>query len=135
MGLLPENIDELQAFQIGKQPNLTYQMKIDEEQIHGKTSGLTAVEQACYKILNTERYQYVIYSWGYGIELQDLFGKPIPYVFAELPRRISEALCYDDRIKEVTNFELSHEKGDVLAKFEVVTAYGVIKLQKEVTIA
>lgn len=135
MGLLPESINGLQTFQVGKQPNLTYQMKIDEEKIYGKINHLSAVEQACYKILNTERYQYVIYSWGYGIELQELFGKPIPYVFAELPRRISEALCYDDRVKEVTNFELSHKKGEVLAKFEVITAYGVIKLQKEVTVA
>jgi hypothetical protein len=77
----------------------------------------------------------VIYSWNYGVELQDLFGKPLPYVFAELPRRITEALMQDDRVEEVADFELSNNGGDVLAKFTVMTQAGVIKMAKEVQVA
>lgn len=115
-------------------PNKSYRMKIADEKILGNIDELDAIAQACYKILNTERYQYVIYSWNYGIELQDLFGKPIPYVYSELPRRIKEALTQDDRINSVEDFELSYDKGNVLAKFTVKTNLGNIEMDKEVNI-
>lgn len=128
MALLPESSNS--EVTITTQPNKSYKMLIDDEKVLGPIDDLEAVEQACYKILNTERYQYVIYSWNYGIELQDLFGKPIPYVYSELPRRIREALTQDDRISDVTDFDLSHNKGDVLATFKVVTTSGVIEMEK-----
>ncbi len=135
MALLPNtSLNEVTEFKIKNQPNKTYKMLIEDEKILGNTDDLAAIEQACYKILNTERYQYVIYSWNYGIELQDLFGKPIPYVFSELPRRIREALIQDDRVSDVTNFDLSNQKGNVLAKFEVVTEKGIIKMEKGVQV-
>ncbi|MFQ8776837.1 MAG: DUF2634 domain-containing protein [Roseburia sp.] len=28
------------------------------------------MKQAIYNILNTERYQYIIFSWDYGVELR-----------------------------------------------------------------
>lgn len=37
--------------------------------------GMEAVKQAVYKILQTERYKYVIYDWNYGVELEDLLEK------------------------------------------------------------
>ncbi len=135
MALLPDtSLNEIPEFKIKNQPNKTYKMLIDDEKIIGDTDDLEAIEQACYKILNTERYQYVIYGWNYGIELQALFGKPIPYVFSELPRRIREALIQDDRVSDVTNFDLSNQKGNVLATFEVVTEKGIIKMEKGVQV-
>lgn len=110
-------------------------MQIEEEHINGLADGLGAMEQAVYKILNTERYQFVIYSWNYGVELSDLFGKPIPWVFSELPRRITEALLQDDRILAVTDFDLSHKRGDVLAKFRVQTIFGDFTVERTVKIS
>ncbi|WP_455577352.1 DUF2634 domain-containing protein [Anaerosinus sp.] len=135
MALLPNALlNEIPEFKIKTQPNKTYKMLIEDEEVLGDTDDLEAIEQACYKVLNTERYRYVIYSWNYGVELQDLFGKPIPYVFSELPRRIREALIQDDRVSDVTNFDLSNQKGNVLAKFEVVTEKGIIKMEKGVQV-
>lgn len=116
------------------QTSNTYGMKISKERIKGTVTELDAIAQACYKVLNTERYAYCIYSWDYGVELQDLFGKPIPYVFAVLPTRIKEALLQDDRIDSVDDFELSHDNGNVLCKFTVSTSFGTVELQKEVAI-
>ena len=124
------------------QPNLTYRMQITEERIQGALSEqLAAVEQAAYKIINTERYAHVIYSWDYGVELTDLFGKPIPYVLSEIPRRIREALVQDDRINAVTDFDLSYvrsnaqgRRGDVLARFKIRSIYGDIAMEKGVAI-
>lgn len=119
-----------------KWPSKTYVMNIDGERITGTmTDDIEAVKQAIYKILNTERYQYPIYSWNYGVELADLFGKPIAYVLPEIPRRIKEALVADDRIIDTTAFELSHDKrGNVLAKFKVITIFGNFDAGKEVRI-
>lgn len=136
MGFLPSaaaGITEV-SLSSASQPSKTYRMHIEEERVTGTADGIDAIAQACYKILNTERYRFVIYSWNYGVELQDLFGKPIPYVFSELPRRIREALLQDDRVEAVDGFELSHKGGDVLARFTVHTAYGDIELEKGVTI-
>lgn len=135
MSFLPNIVDELPSVNSSeKMPSKSYRMRIADERIAGSVDELEAIAQACYKVLNTERYRFVIYSWNYGIELSDLFGKPIPYVFAELPRRISEALLQDDRVLDVTDFELSNTGGDVLAKFVVSTEYGDIEMEKGVSI-
>lgn len=109
-------------------------MNFEDETIRNQTTDLDAIRQACYKILSTERYRYLIYTWGYGIELEELFGKPLPYVYSELPRRIREALQYDDRIEDVRDFQLSHSKGNVTAVFTVVTTAGTLELSKGVNI-
>lgn len=141
MALLPDTAtDESGAISVDMtptQPNKTYKMMIDTDRIQGTiTDDLEAVKQAIYKIINTERYKFLIYSWNYGIELEDLFGKPIPYVLPEIPRRIKEALTQDDRIKDVLGFDLTYNrKGDVLAKFTVVTIYGNLEIEKVVNVA
>jgi len=129
------NVEVIQDFATVKYPNYTYKMLIEDEKIVGNVDGLEAIQQAHYKLINTERYLYVIYSWGYGIELADLFGKPIPYVYSELPRRITEASLYDDRVNSVSNFQLSHNKNDVLAKYTVTTIAGTFDAEKGVTIS
>ena len=76
-----------------------------------------------------------MYSWNYGIELADLFGEPVSYVCPELERRIREALLWDDRIEDVTNFEFSlPQKGVVQVSFLVHTMFGEIAAQREVNI-
>ena len=93
------------------------------------------MEQAVFKILSTERYQYIMYSWNYGVELQDLFGEPVSYVCPELERRIREALLWDSRILDVTDFVFdTPRKGTVRVCFHVQTIFGEIKAEKEVEI-
>ena len=65
-------------------------MYLEQEVINGFTDGLDAMKQTIYMILNTERYQYIIYSWNYGIELIDLFGEPITYVCPELEEELQK---------------------------------------------
>lgn len=111
-----------------RHPSYTYNVEFEADgQINGFTDGLKAMKLAVFKILSTERYRYPIYSWNYGIELEDLFGQPIPYVYAELQRRITEALEADDRIISVTGFEFSHDDGDVFAAFDVETIFGTLE--------
>ena len=104
----------------------TYKINIPADRIDGYTDGIEAVMQAIYLILNTERYQYIIYSWDYGVELHDLIGKPMPYVMAEVPRRIKEALIQDNRITDVIDFEFTTNKNKLHTTFTVVTDAGNI---------
>ena len=56
-------------FEIEEEPSRSYRMDKGKQAVRGKVDSLEAMEQAVFKILNTERYQYLIYSWDYGIEL------------------------------------------------------------------
>lgn len=107
------------------QPSKQHRMFFDRNRISGICDGLEAVTQAVYKILNIERYTYLIYSWNYGIELMDLFGKAPAFVCPELERRVKEALLQDDRITGVDNFDFdTSKKGVIAATFTVHTIFG-----------
>ena len=138
MALTPQSsgVDSLESISVTSQPNKTYKMQIEAERILGNTSTpLEAIEQACYKALNTERYAYAIYSWNYGIELQSLFGKPYVYAIGVLPQRISDCLLVDDRIQKVDNFDFKYSNHIVTCTFTVTTYFGeTLNLTKEVTI-
>lgn len=119
--------------EVERQPSKNYKMHLEQNIINGFCDELEAMQQVIYKILNTERYQYIIYSWNYGIELLDLYGEPVTYVCPELQRRITEALVQDDRIESVDNFEFDiSEKRTVKAKFTVRTIFGNIESEKVV---
>lgn len=135
-GLIPSIDDDLMNdVLIEEQPTRTYQLKMNENKMGAYTDELEAMKQAIYHIINTERYQHLIYSWNYGIELADLFGKPVSYCFSEIKRRIKEALLQDERITDVHSFELSHIGGDVLCKFVTETIFGKIESERRIAIA
>lgn len=117
------------------QPDLTYRMYIGQERIQGTCEGLEAIRQAIYKILNTERYDHVIYSWNYGIRLIDLYGEPMTYVIPELERRIQNALSIDDRVLSCDNFEFdTSQRNSVLVKFTAHTIYGDTNIERSFNI-
>lgn len=119
--------------EIETQPSKNYKMYIENDFIKGTCDKLDAMLQVIYKILNTERYLYPIYSWAYGIELRDLFGEPVSYVCAELERRITEALIQDDRIEEVSDFKFDiSKKHEVVCAFVVHTIFGDVETEKGV---
>lgn len=132
--MIPSTVGFLDRdFEIEEQPSFTYKMQKDENSVRGYTDGIEAVKQAIYKIIMTERYQYIMYSWNYGIELLDLYGEPVSYVCSELKRRISEALVCDDRIKSVDNFEFDFpQKGIIHVAFTAHTIFGDVQAEREV---
>lgn len=117
-----------------KYPNRTYKIVFNNDRISGYTDDLEALKQAVYLILSTERYQHIIYSWDYGVELLDLIGKPMPYVMAEVPRRIKEALTQDNRIEDVVNFEFEKRGKQLNVKFTVISNIGNIPTELEVDV-
>lgn len=119
--------------EIETQPSLNYKMFFDKKSVIGTVDEFEAMKQVVFKILNTERFHYLIYSQNYGIELNDLFGEPLSFVCAELEDRITEALVQDDRIESVSDFEfVSEKKGEVLATFTVHTIFGDLESERRV---
>lgn len=131
--MLPESGNLLNMdLEIATQPSKTY--RIDGGRIQGTVDYLEAVRQSVYCILNTERYDWLIYSWNYGTELKNLFEKPVGYVKSMLKRRIKEALMQDERITGVSDFTFEISGRKVSAAFVVHTDAGDIPANKEVQI-
>ncbi|GAA4828074.1 hypothetical protein GCM10023310_00990 [Paenibacillus vulneris] len=84
------------------------------------------------KILQTERFDFLIYSGNHGSELGDIPGKGEAYVRAELGRRIRAALIQDDRIQDVQDMQISTNGDEAFAQFTVITQYGRFEMTKEV---
>lgn len=120
-------LNAVNEYKIIKYPSRTYYFDTDNKRIVGMTDGIKAMKQAIYKILMTERYEYLIYNHNYGIELKDLFGKDVSIACAVLQRRIKDALIVDNRITDIYDFEFSTNRNIISIKFTVVTEFGEIK--------
>lgn len=112
--------------------NKTYKIDFKNKTISGYIDELEAVKQTIYSILNSERYEHLIYSFDYGVELQDLIGEDMLYVKADIHRRVEEALKQDDRITSVDNPQIETEGDCLYYRATVTTIYGAIEVKKEV---
>ncbi len=132
--MLPSVEEDLtEGYEVEEQPSLTWKLNISSNRVSGEIDQIESIKQAIYCILNTERYESLIYSWDYGTELKDLIGEPASYVIPELKRRITEALTQDDRIQSVSNFSFdTKKKGSTHVSFIVETNYGNIRAETEV---
>lgn len=115
-------------------PSYTYNINRNTNRISGYIDDKDAIIQAIYLILQTERYESMIYNWYYGVEFDGLIGKNKDYVTSELQRVIREALTEDDRILEVSDFEITYTEDSALIVFLVETNIGDITIEWEVNI-
>lgn len=126
--------DFTQGYDVVQLPDKTFRLNTDTEVITGYTDGIDAIKQAIYIILNVERYDYLIHSWNFGVELRDLFGKPLSYCLPEIKRRIKDALLQDSRITDVTDFVFQTSRNTVHVTFTTSTILGKINAEAEVKI-
>ena len=94
--------------------------------------GNEAIKVWVYKALLVPRYQYSIYSWGYGSELMDLIGKAYTpqLTKSEAKRYIEEALKINPYILDVNVIDTDFKDSTLSANVKIVTIYG----ESEVTI-
>ena len=111
-------------FEFVTQPELTFRLDPEPMTIRDKISGINALRQAVYLILNIERYDWLIYSWNYGVELRG----------PEIERRVREALTQDDRITAVDNFEFEIGRRKIGVTFRVTSIFGSFTAGKEVSV-
>jgi hypothetical protein len=117
------------------EPSLTYRLDFENGAIDGLIDEDDALRQFIIKAIRTARFRYLIYDDDYGSELEDLIGADVTEAFLneEIPRVIRETLIYDDRIADVRDFSIRHEKDGVYIEFTVEKTDGGT-LTEEVTI-
>ena len=93
-------------------------------------TGIDALEVWIYKAILTDRFEYPIYSWGYGTELTDLvvqkFSKGLTE--SEAFRYIKEALMINPYINDVDNLGVTFDGDTVTIKIAVDSVYGGVKI-------
>ena len=119
-------------FEVVEEPSYTPRLNQDTYRISGFVDGLEAVKQAVYLITNVERYDWLIYSWKYGIELIELFGKESSFVIAELERTFTEAIKQDVRVNDVKDFTFNVNRNDIFMECTVVSIFGEFRYEFEV---
>ena len=124
----------MSELQVVEYSDKDYRLSIDKEKVSGTCNEIEAVKQTVFKILNTERYDNIIYSWNYGVETKDLYGMPMTYVKPEIKRRFTEALMQDERIKTVSDFEFEVRGHELYVSFFVTCDYGKFGAERTVTV-
>lgn len=131
--MIPEEIIDVEL-EFTEDIETTKTYRLTDINIQGFTNELKALQQAIYKVLNTEKYEYLIYSFDYGIELESLIGKDPIYVQIELQRRIQECLLQDERVTGIDNFQCTIIGDSLLCNFDVTSIYGNTTIMKEVNV-
>lgn len=133
--MIPQQNDDLTVdFEEITLPSKTYKLIKDKNRIVGNIDELESLKQAIFLMLSIERYDYLIYSWNYGVEFNDLIGQSTDYVLPEVKRRIIEALVQDDRITSVDSFGFQINKKKVHASFTVHSIFGDVEEERTVSI-
>lgn len=132
--MTPSNTLITTDLEISEEIMTTRTYDIQYDMVGKYIDGIEALRQHINKILSTEKYQYPIYSFNYGIELESLIGKDLEYIQIELKRRIEECLSDDSRIQSIENFVFESEADTLYCSFNVVSIYGDVTINKEVNV-
>jgi len=86
-----------------------------------------------YKALKTERFDYLAYSWQYGIELKPFIGKvmSVQERYSELKRVITECLMVNPYIVSIDSFTIEEERHGEMVRLTI----GLTSIYGEVTIS
>ena len=99
---------------------------------HILLSGNPALEVWIYKALKTERFEYLAYSWQYGIELKPFIGKVmgVQERYSELQRVITECLMVNPYVRSIDSFSITPENRAELIRVHITltTVYGEVEI-------
>ncbi len=92
--------------------------------------GAEALKVWVCKMLKTQRYRYLIYSWNYGSELEKLIGAGYASntVQNEVKRLLEDALQVNSGIKGTKNVNVIYSGHKLDISFTVITDYGEVKI-------
>jgi len=134
LALSPEIEIEIDEEESVFEPHQTYRYDYETGEITSELiDGIEAVRQFAYFALRTPRYAYSIYSDDYGSEIEELLSDAevtTEFKKMELPRLIEEALIYDDRISEVTDFEIEQIDDSFRVKFVIHSDEGILEAEE-----
>lgn len=114
-------------------PNLHKEYDFDfvTGQLTGKAlEGKEALKIWIYKTLLIKRYRYIIYSWDYGQDLEEIIGQGYEkgLIISEVERRIKDCLLINEKITSCTNFNIQLINDQLNVNFKVNTIYGEVDI-------
>jgi len=126
------DMTELTESEDEKEPAPEYEIDFDTMTLTGRLiSGIPAVKQWIKICLGIPRYEHTQYSWAYGQEFMNLFGRG--YTEKELKplleRMIKEALAMNSDITSCHDFKITKEGDKVTILFMVDTIYGDTEME------
>lgn len=95
--------------------------------------GKEAIKVWLWKLLKTERFREVIFSWDYGSELHELIGQGYSkeLTSSEAERYVKEAIEYNlsDYVTGISNFTVNFNNSERLLSisFTAETPYGEVE--------
>jgi phage baseplate assembly protein W len=117
------------------QSSKTYKLDSFNGRITRKIDELESIKQAVFKILQTERFENVIYDANYGVELAGFIGKPKDFVKNDIERTIKDALLADERILAIESFNVIDDvKDNFKIEFKINSIFGNIDFESVVRI-
>jgi phage baseplate assembly protein W len=113
-------------------PSKTYGIDFQEGRMRGVIDGKEAIQQFIYNTIRTPRYKHFIYPDYFGCEIHDVIGKDYsePLMRTEIERTIKEALIYDERIENVSDFVITVQDDEINVQFTVDTIEGLITIKE-----
>lgn len=89
-----------------------------------------AIKVWIYFALHTPRYRYLIYSWDYGNELEDLVGQSYPQEFlnTEVQSLVEDCLFVNENITGLSDFEVECINDKLKISFTANTIYGEVDI-------
>ncbi|MDU2591719.1 MAG: DUF2634 domain-containing protein [Paeniclostridium sordellii] len=117
------------------QSSKTYKLDSFNGRITRKIDELESIKQALFKILQTERFENVIYDANYGVELAGFIGKHKDFVKNDIERTIKDALLADERILGIESFNVIDDvKDNFKIEFKINSIFGNIDFESVVKI-
>lgn len=125
-----ETADDLPLFKEYAWDFETDKFRYDGNGNHLLLTGNDALEVWIYKALKTERFSYLAYSWGYGIELKPFIGKvmSVQERYSELKRVITECLMVNPYIKSIDSVTFSQDGPSVTCRITLTSIYGEVSM-------
>ncbi|WP_373599418.1 DUF2634 domain-containing protein [Paraclostridium bifermentans] len=117
------------------QSSKTYKLDTFNGRITKNIDELESIKQAVFKILQTERFENVIYNADYGVEIAGFIGKAKDFVKTDIERTIKDALLADERILAIESFNVIDDvKDNFKIEFKINSIFGNIDFESVVKI-
>lgn len=87
-----------------------------------------AIKVWIWNCLQTQRYRFAIYSWDYGVGLEQYIGRTLSeeYIQTDCESEIREAMLINPWITDITDFVAKRSGSKLSISFTAVTPFGKI---------
>lgn len=129
--MLPEN--RLEDISEEKKAYKAFKIDFEKKTTGEIIDGREAMEQAVKMALTVQRYRYPAFSHYYGTDYEGLLEEGEDKAMGKLKNAICDSLGNDERITAVDNFSFERKGSSMLVKFRVVSIYGEMENEIEVS--